>query len=239
MALTPRGRAMRHLSLKRGITEQPPGSNTDERKWGIRRAQIDATDGAMWAVGKAWCGAWARWALQKGGVQGLSWRQLAVRLIQADAKAKVGPFRDWLPVSEYRRVLRGDLVTWFGGAHVETVRGFKRRRGRIYAICEGGNTSDGIAGSQSDGGGAYRRVRPLSQADGFARVRYRVSRRSALIDRAAMRATAIRHWPTAPDSPPTGVISSDAILLAQLRAANDPEARELVRALEALSDYRP
>lgn len=187
MALTPRGKALRHLSTHRGLTEQPPGSNTDDREWGIRRAQLNCAAGGRWLIGTPWCGEWAFWALQHAGVQHISYRQASVTLIEDDARKGAGPFIDWRAPSEYKRVLRGDLVVLFGrGVHVETVRSFKTSGGRVYVVTDGGNTSAGIAGSQSNGGGSYRRVRPLSDVHGFARVDYPGGLRSSM-DRVAMR----------------------------------------------------
>lgn len=176
MALTARGKALRRMSTHRGITEEPPGSNSDHRphvldhRWGIRKAQEGL---ASWLVGLAWCGTWCAWGLRAAGVKGVSYRLASVALIEDDARARRAPFWDWQPASSWRKVLRGDLVVWFGrGVHVEMVRGFKQSGGQVYVITEGGNTSSGVAGSQSNGGGSYRRVRPLSQAHGFARVDY-------------------------------------------------------------------
>jgi hypothetical protein len=71
--------------------------------------------------------------------------------------------------------MRADLAVMFGrGVHVETFREFvKDSNGRAIAvITDGGNTSSGPGGSQSNGGGAFRRVRPISDVYGFARVNY-------------------------------------------------------------------
>jgi hypothetical protein len=239
MALTPRGRAMRHLSTHRGIIEEPANSNTDRRphtgdtRFGIRKAQEAL---GSWLVGLPWCGVWAAWALHHAGVN-VTWRLASVHLIQDDAAKHRAPFRDWLPTSEWKRVLRGDLVTWFGLAHVETVRGFKMVDGVRCVITEGGNTSSGDGGSQSNGGGSYRRVRPLSQADGFARVDYPGGARRAVIDRAAMRATTVRHTFTSLPAPPQRAVASapsDELLLGRLAkrpTLTQPE-RDLMGALE-------
>lgn len=192
MALTPRGKTLRHLSTHRGLTERPAGSNTDDRKWGIRRAQLNCAGGGTWLVGTPWCGEWAFWALQHGGVQGVSFRQASVALIEDDAKAGRRPFFDWRVPAEWKSVLRGDLVVLFGrGVHVETVRSFKKVQGRVFVVTDGGNTSSGNAGSQSNGGGSYRRTRPLSDVYGFARVDYPGGAVRTAVDRFAMRATAV------------------------------------------------
>lgn len=176
MALTPRGKALRRMSTHRGITEEPHGSNTDrrphgnDRRWGIRKAQEAL---ASWLVGTPWCGTWCAWALSAAKVKGVSWRLASVAYIEDDARNGRAPFRDWLPRSEWKKVLRGDLVVLFGrGVHVEMVRAFKQADGQVYVVTDGGNTSSGMNGSQSNGGGSFRRVRPLSQVHGFARVDY-------------------------------------------------------------------
>lgn len=169
-ALTPRGRDQRWLSSHRGITEQPWGSNRDNREDGITAAQKRLGN---WLVGLAWCGTWAANGLLAAGVKGVSYRQASVALIEDDARAGRAPFREWLPASAYKQVLRGDLVVLFGrGVHVGTVRSFKKTGGHVYVITDEGNTSSGVSGSQSNGGGSYRRVRALSDVHGFARVDY-------------------------------------------------------------------
>ena len=168
-SLTPRGRTLRWLTKHRGTTEQPPGSNTDQRVWGIRRAQVKCANGATWLVGQPWCGVWAFMACHVGGVRPKQpYRWASVAFIEDDAKAKRNGFRGW--TTNPRTPLRGDLVILFGrGVHVETVRSVRwiwRRLGVIPT--DGGNTSSGNTGSQNNGGGAYRRLRRISDVRGFA-----------------------------------------------------------------------
>jgi len=237
-ALTPRGKTLRHLSKKRGITERPPGSNTDDREWGIRRAQLNCAGGGTWLLRTPWCGEWAFWALQKGGVKNLSYRLASVALIEADARASRGPFLDWRAPGEWRRVMRSDLVVLFGhGVHVETVRSFFTKRGRVFVVCDGGNTSSGTGGSQSDGGGSYRRVRPLDDVHGFARVNFPGGATRARLDRVAMRSlglTIALSMPRAalPLRTPLEEVGlgSDDILRERIRYLADehPEAQKLL-----------
>lgn len=170
--LTPRGRALRWLTNHRYLTEQPANSNTDNRKDGIRKAQIDCAGGANWLVGQPWCGVWCFNALQAAGVKGISSRMASVGFIEDDAKARRAPFRGWS--TDPKRAIRGDLVVLFGyGVHVETVRSTAwayRKLGLIRT--DGGNTSSGSAGSQANGGGSYPRWRRLSEVHGFALVDY-------------------------------------------------------------------
>lgn len=168
--LTPRGKALRWMTRHRGLTERPAGSNTDRRRDGIRKAQIDCAAGGAWLIGLAWCGTWCFNALQAAGVRGISARQASCALIERDARAKRRPFgRGW--TTNPAHALRGDLVLLFGpGQHVELVREVNMRR--RYVVTDGGNTSSGNAGSQSNGGGSYRRVRPFRDIYGFALVDY-------------------------------------------------------------------
>lgn len=172
MALTPRGRALRWLSTHRGITEDPPGSNTDKRPDGIRAAQIRLAAGSKYLVGKPWCGTWAGNALAAGGVRGIDGSMASVRWIEEQARRKERPFRGW--TTDARKVQRGDLVVLFGyGVHVGVVRNCRwavRKLG--YIVTDEGNTSSGNEGSQDNGGGSYRRLRKLSDVHGYALVDY-------------------------------------------------------------------
>lgn len=151
-----------------GITEQPAGSNTDGRADGIRAAQLLVAGGGSWLLRQPWCGVWACTAALHAGVripQPSRWAGVAN--IEDDARRGVNGFRIWTGSTAH--VLRGDLAVLFGrGVHVETV--LEVHPGYIVTI--GGNTSSGTSGSQSNGGGAFRRVRPLSSVHGFALVDY-------------------------------------------------------------------
>lgn len=229
-ALTVRGKDQHWLSTHRGITENPAGSNRDSRKDGITAAQKRL---GAWLVGLPWCGVWAANGLLAAGVHGVSYRLASVRLIELDAKEGKAPFRDWRKPSEWRRVLRGDLAVMFGpGVHVETVRSFKRIKGSVWVRTDGGNTSSGVTGSQSNGGGSYPRWRPLSDVYGFARVDYPGGAVKTTRDRLAMTASALNFRPE-----PTGGTeiqpSSDRLMVEMLRAVapDDPDARALAKEL--------
>jgi hypothetical protein len=244
--LTPRGKALHFLSTHRGIKEIPPGSNTDDRpnahdhRNGIRKAQIAAAGGGDWLIGKPWCGVWAGQALRRAHVQNLSWRLASVLLIEQDARARRGPFRGYASPDNWHVVLRGDLAIMFGrGVHVETVRGLVKIKGRRYVITDGGNTSPGVAGSQSDGGGTFRRVRPLTDVFGFPLVDFPNTRAarleaavSALSAENATDTDALEsHAVTASEVP-----SSDLKLLELLvkEGHDDPNALALIAALQEL-----
>lgn len=162
---TPRERAVILAKSYAGRTpEQPAGSN--------RSPIIDAMVRAVGSyLGAPWCGIFCGYVLKRAGVRGVSSRIAAVAYIEDDARAGRAPFRAWRGARDTRDVRRGDLVVLFGrGVHVELVVEVDRARGRVVSI--GGNTSPGSAGSQSNGGGCYRRVRPLSDVWGWALVDY-------------------------------------------------------------------
>ena len=178
--MTPRGKTLHWLSSHRGITEQPAGSNTDQRKDGIRAAQLRIAGGASFLLRAPWCGTWAGRALLAGGVKGVTSRVASVAAIEDDARAGRGPFHGWHagPFTRHdweRSIFRGDLVVLFGrGIHVAVIRDAKfDRAGRLlYVITDEGNTSSGNGGSQDNGGGAFRRIRPASAIHGVARVNF-------------------------------------------------------------------
>ncbi len=168
-ASQPTGRAAalgwckRHLY----ITEQPPGSNRDNRKDGITAWQRKLAGGAGWLVGTAWCGTFCANALMAAKVKGVTSRLASVALIEDDARAGKGPFVSWS--TNASSASPGDLVVLFGrGVHVEIVRAVSPGVLHTY----GGNTSSGTGGSQSNGGGSFPRDRAFSSVHGIAHVRY-------------------------------------------------------------------
>jgi hypothetical protein len=163
--LAPRGLALRWLTEHRGITEDPRGSNTDNRGDGIRRAQLGC---ARNLVSQPWCGVWCFTALKAAGVPGINARMAAVAFIEDDARAGRGPFRGW--TTDRSRVLRGDLVVIGGrGVHVETVR---EVHGDGSVTTDGGNTGPGTPGSGGSAYGSFRRRRFPSEIYGFALIDY-------------------------------------------------------------------
>ena len=234
-ALTARGKALRRLSTHRRIVEEPFGSNTDrrphehDRRWGIRKAQEAL---GAWLVGTPWCGTWCAFALRAADVKGVNYRMASVSLIEDDARAKRAPFWDWQTPARWDKVLRGDLVVLFGrGVHVETVRSFKKVDGRVYVVTDGGNTSSGVVGSQSNGGGSYRRVRPLTDVHGFARVDYPGGAVKRAVDRAGMAVDA-RRASVEPKADMRLTQNSDAALLSALKFRHEAAGLGLVESLE-------
>ena len=139
-----------------GITESPPNSNCDSRDDGIRNSQ-DKCAGGTWLRNQPWCGCWAFMGLFKAGKVksdgSASW-MASVASIEDYAKQGKGPFKAW--TTDGSKAKKGDLVVLFGrGQHVGTVRSIDSN----YAYTWEGNTSSGSSGSQSNGGGSYKRSR--------------------------------------------------------------------------------
>lgn len=161
--------AMKHLEARVGYTEQPANSNCDTRSDGIRTAQDHTAGGGTWLRYQPWCGCWCFYGLEAAGVKGLGSWMASVASIENYAKRGEGCFKGWT-TSNFSLVRPGDLVVIGGyGVHVETVREKPSTSG---VATYGGNTSAGSAGSQSNGGGAYRRYRYPSEIRGYALVRY-------------------------------------------------------------------
>lgn len=150
-----------------GTVEKPAGSN--------RGSSIDAWQRASTPnmTGYAWCGAFVGACLRAAGVQGIvGSRIIYTPSIYADAKAGINGLAKLVSVEDARA---GDLVLFnFPGGnsvdHVGIVTGSYTSKG--LPTIEG-NTSAGDGGSQSNGGGVFRRTRSRAQIAGIARPRYR------------------------------------------------------------------
>ncbi len=155
-----RGTAVSWAKAQAGTTENPAGSNRGGKITDWQRAL------GAWLVGTPWCGSFVAAAMRRAGVKGVNYRLASVAYIEDDARAGRAPFRGWSATS----ALPGDLVVLFGrGVHVELVE--KVHPGYVATI--GGNTGPPSgSGSQSNGGGVYRRKRPRSQVRGYALVNY-------------------------------------------------------------------
>jgi hypothetical protein len=160
--LTGRQKAVAYAKRHAGrVMEQPAGSNRGGLITVWQRSFGD------WLVGQPWCGVFAGICMQAGGAKGVTSRVAAVAFIEDDARATRGPYAGWS--GDPRHARPGDLVVLFGrGVHVEIVTG--HTGGALTTV--GGNTSAGATGSQSNGGGCFRRVRPYSAVHGIAHVRY-------------------------------------------------------------------
>ena len=163
----PRQLALEHMQKRVGYTEQPADSNCDERADGIRTAQDHCAAGT-WLRYQPWCGCWCFYALEAAGVERIDSHLASVAQIEDYARQGSKCYRGW--TTDRGRVDKGDLVVIGGyGVHVEMVRGFD---GGGNTLTHGGNTSPGTSGSQSNGGGAFERVRYPSEIRGYALVRY-------------------------------------------------------------------
>src|SRR5262245_19122368 len=163
---TPREAALDHMQKRLGYTEDPAGTNCDNRSDGIRTSQDHTAGGGTWLRYQPWCGCWCYYAMEAAGVERIDSSLASVSQIQQYAKSASKCYRGW--TTDRSKVKPGDLVTMGGAAHVEMVRGFDGSNTLTY----GGNTSAGTSGSQSNGGGAYARTRYPGEIDGYALVRY-------------------------------------------------------------------
>ncbi len=154
-------KALREARKYTGRTESPAGSNT--APWGLG-AWIKELLGLNYGV--AWCGVYVWRCLDVAGVKGLTGRVAAVRYIYEDAGAGRNGFEKRVPLSQARP---GDVAILFG---TSTHTGLLEKRVPGGWICREGNTSSGVSGSQSDGGGAFRRTRPNSAIVAVCRPRY-------------------------------------------------------------------
>jgi hypothetical protein len=152
-----------------GLTEQPPNANCDSRADGIRAAQ-DRCAGGTWLRHQPWCGVWAFAGLEAAGLVkkggAFSW-MAGVASIEDHARQGKPPFSGW--TTDGSKAKCGDLVILFGrGVHVGTVRYTDSN----YCYTWEGNTSSGAGGSQSNGGGSFKRSRSRhGETYGYALVR--------------------------------------------------------------------
>ena len=164
----PRNVALDHMAQRVGYTEQPANSNCDNRPDGIRTAQ-DHTANGTWLRNEPWCGCWCYYALETADVQGIDSHLASVAAIEDYAKQGAKCYRGW--TTDRNRAEPGDLVVVGGyGVHVEMLRGYPNSDGSVPTY--GGNTSSDSSGSQSNGGGAYKRTRYPSEVRGFALVEF-------------------------------------------------------------------
>lgn len=158
-----RQQTVAHAKTYVGLTESPAGSNTHPGTI-ISKCQIDL----LGDDGYAWCGCFQGAMLKWAGVKGVTSRIASVGFIEADARAHRGPFRGWSDRVNPGHTLPGDLLVIGGhGIHVEMVAEV-HADGSCTTI--GGNTSSGPGGSQSNGGGIWKRDRSASEITGVAHV---------------------------------------------------------------------
>lgn len=144
-----------------GTTEQPDGSN-----WGGNVEKFIRFTGYTGPV--YWCGCWACWVVVKlGGAK-----------IPSKIRLGYGPYiisdarnhDNGLEAVAFGDARPGDIIVLWGGEHIEVVSG-RPVGGSLPTI--GGNTSPQPgSGSESNGGGVYRRIRSRADVTVVARPNY-------------------------------------------------------------------
>lgn len=158
-----RAKAMKNAAKYIGTTERPAGSNSHAG------TIIDRCQTMFGFTPKyPWCGFWSGYVLTWAGVKGVTSRIASVGFIEDDARAKRGPFRGWS--DDARSALPGDLAVI--GKYGEHVEPLEKIHADGSATTIGGNTSSGPQGSQSNGGGIWRRHRTAAEIRGVAHVDY-------------------------------------------------------------------
>lgn len=159
---TPRVRAVKYAASILGAKEVPAYSNKGPQVTPWQRSFGD------WLVGQPWCGVFVGVILRHVGVN-VNSRIAAVAFIEDDAKAGRNGFKSW---KGNRQGRAGDVAVLFGrGIHAGLILSHDAKLGG-YWVAEG-NTSSNNVGSQSNGGGSYRRFRSYSQVYGIAVPRYK------------------------------------------------------------------
>jgi hypothetical protein len=140
-----------------GVTEQPAGSN-----WGPTVSKFILYTGYTFPV--YWCGCFVAWCVGNAGAKIPTLIRLGYTgYITADANANT----NGLTAVSFDNARPGDIVV-YSFDHIGLV---ERVEGdTLYAI--EGNTSPGESGSQSNGGGVFRRVRRRSDVVTIARPNY-------------------------------------------------------------------
>lgn len=155
--------ALHYASLR--ITEKPAGSNSGPH---ITDWQRSTARGATYLDRQPWCGVFVENLCRDVGV-GTVAQWASVAAIEDLARQGRGGLARWLSGFHAQGVRPGDLVVLFGrGVHVEMVVA-------VHSwgyVTVGGNTSSGPGGSQSNGGGVFKRSRPASSVHGIAIANY-------------------------------------------------------------------
>jgi hypothetical protein len=149
-----RRRLIRELALRRALT-QLGVVERGRNNWGPEIARYLASTGISFPA--AWCMALVHWCFKP-------WKTLG-------GGASVGNFLGWARQAGIvvTRPLRGDLGCWElnGDSWPDHVFFVERvlKLGPVWTLrTVEGNTSSGVAGSQDDGGGVYRRLRVVRNA---------------------------------------------------------------------------
>jgi hypothetical protein len=138
-----------------GVTEHPGGSNSGKDVIKYQRAT------SLGGTGWPWCVAFVSWVVQTVNKRKWAYRGAGVFDMEHWLSAR-GKLR-----SPRRAARPGDIVTFnYGSGHTGIVI---RQVGSAHIETVEGNTSSGEAGSQDDGGGVFRRIRPISAVRYFGR----------------------------------------------------------------------
>lgn len=136
-----------------GYTESPPGSN--KTKFAQEAGHVN---------GYAWCATFVVAMARRVGIK-----------LPSESAYTPSMANGFKPLNRLPQA--GDLAFFDFPAdgvnriqHVGIVESIDFRRGQV--TCIEGNTSSGEIGSQSNGGGVYRRTRPFSHVVGFGRPNY-------------------------------------------------------------------
>lgn len=148
---------------QRGVKESPMNSN--RQKYGVWYG---------WN-GVPWCDQYISWCFnQAGGLDLIGGKSASVALTAQRMRAK----------GRYGSAPRvGALAIFNNYSHIELVTGVNSN-GTISTI--GGNTSDGIGGSISNGGGVFANVRPRSLIRGYCYPAFSVAVKQASTSRTVL-----------------------------------------------------
>lgn len=163
-AVRPLFRALDYAQSHIGTTEHPSGSNRGPyiTDWQHAAGYRDAVP---------WCGCFVNACLMAAGLpSGTPWGIGYVPYIASHAKAGIDGWK-WIPADQGQP---GDLACFLSGGewvHVEIVTDHTQSAYQTI----GGNTSSSAEGSQSNGGGVFRKTRSTTgsfRIGGFARPPY-------------------------------------------------------------------
>jgi hypothetical protein len=133
-----------------------------------RAPWLDPLEAEFGFRGAPYCGIGVGHCLRVAGVPGISSRVAAVAFIEDDARAGSNGFAKLVP---HDQAEAGDAAIMFGrGVHVELV---VRRYSWGLETSVFNTSPEGASGSQSNGGGVYRRKRPWSYVYAVASPAYR------------------------------------------------------------------
>lgn len=150
-------RAVKVARTQLGVTEDPAGSN-----WGPQVSKYIRQCGYTFPV--YWCGAFVSWCLSEAGAKVPTWIRLGYTgYITADARAGANNLR----AISWENARPGDIVV-YAFDHIGMIESVS---GDTLTAIEG-NTSSGSSGSQSNGGGVFRRQRSRSDVVTIARPGY-------------------------------------------------------------------